>query len=110
MWEGEPMPSGPPRPVGPDEDLRVARPAPPMDRCYTGLTGTSATIGDLTLSWRGPITQIVVYSGEPDWVCVEPVTMSNDGFRYPAGPDVTGTIVLAEGESLEVSYRIAWSP
>ena len=58
VWPGDgPMPDGLPRPVRPDEDLRQAVSAAPMDRCFTGLTGSNADIGDLTLSWRGPITQ-----------------------------------------------------
>ena len=48
VWPGDgPMPDGLPRPVRPDEDLRQAVSAAPMDRCFTGLTGSNADIGDL---------------------------------------------------------------
>ncbi|MBA2609820.1 MAG: hypothetical protein H0U92_12820 [Actinobacteria bacterium] len=108
MWPGEPMPTGPPVAVGPPEDLRTARPVPPMDRCYTGLTERAVEVGGIRLSWDGPITQVVVYSGEPDWVCVEPVTMANDGFRL-ADERVpgAGVVGLDPGESLTVTYRFA---
>ena len=56
-----------------------------MDRCYGALTATSVEIGDLTLSWEGPITHVVVYTGTPGWVCVEPVTIATDGFRLAEG-------------------------
>ena len=80
-----------------------------MDRCFTGLTDTSADIGDLTLSWRGPITQVVVYSGEPGFVCVEPQTMATDGIRMAdAGVAGTGVIALDPGATLSVGYRLAW--
>jgi aldose 1-epimerase len=80
-----------------------------MDRCFTGLTGSSADIGDLTLSWRGPITQVVVYSGDAGYVCVEPVTMANDGIRMAdEGIDGTGVIALDPGASLTVGYRLTW--
>ncbi len=107
-WPGEPMPTGAPIPVGPGEDLRVAGPAPVMDRCYTGLTDTAATIGSLTLSWSGPVTQIVVFTGDPAFVCVEPVTMANDGFRLAAeGVTGSGVVGLDPGASLAVTYRFA---
>jgi aldose 1-epimerase len=112
IWPGSgPLPDGLPRPVRPDEDLRRRTVAPTMDRCYTGLTGTTADVGDLTLSWRGPITQVVVYTGEPGFVCIEPVTMASDGFRLAAeGVDGTGVIALDPGDSLSVGYRLTWPP
>ncbi len=110
VWPGEgPMPDGLPRPVRPEEDLRRPVTAVPMDRCFTGLTDTSADIGDLTLSWRGPITQVVVYSGEPGFVCVEPQTMATDGIRMAdAGVAGTGVIALEPGATLSVGYRLSW--
>jgi aldose 1-epimerase len=109
-WPGDgPMPDGLPRSVRPDEDLRQAVSAAPMDRCFTGLTGSNADIGDLTLSWRGPITQVVVYSGQPGFVCIEPQTMATDGFRLAEeGVEGTGVIVLEPGASLTVGYRLSW--
>ncbi len=111
MWPGDgPMPTGPPVPVGPDEDLRTKRLAPPMDRCYTGLSGMSAEIAALRLHWSDPITQVVVFSGVSEYVCVEPVTMANDGFRLAeAGVLGTGVIALDPGESTSVLYRFEWN-
>jgi aldose 1-epimerase len=110
VWPGEgPMPDGLPRPVRAAEDLRRPVSAVPMDRCFTGLTDTSAGIGDLRLSWRGPITQVVVYSGEPGFVCVEPQTMATDGIRMAdAGVAGTGVIALDPGATLSVGFRLAW--
>ena len=103
------LPVGTPRLVTGDEVLRTATLPAPMDACFTGLTGTAATIGELTLSWRGPVTQLVVYSEKPPWVCVEPVTMANDGFRlHDEGVPGNGTIVLDPGQSTSVEYRFAW--
>ena len=78
-WPGDPIPVGAPIPVERSDDFRTPRVPPVMDRCFTGLTDTSADVPGVTLSWKGPITQIVVYSGTPGWVAVEPVTMANDG-------------------------------
>lgn len=108
-WPGEPLPTGAPRPVTRDEDLRTRRAAPPMDRCFTGLTSARVEVPGLTLSWRGPVTQVVVYSEAPGWVCVEPVTMANDGFRmHDEGRTDTGVLILDPGEEATVSYRFTW--
>ena len=115
-WRGEgPMPDGPPYPVPPELDLRTKRTPPLMDRCYCALTDTVAEIGDLTLSWDGPVTDVVVYTGTPGWVCVEPVTMATDAFRLAeSGFDGTpmagtGIVALDEGDTLSVTYRYAWA-
>ncbi len=115
-WRGEgPMPDGPPYPVPPELDLRTKRIPPLMDRCYCALTDTVAEIGDLTLSWDGPVTDVVVYTGTPGWVCVEPVTMATDAFRLAeSGFDGTpmpgtGIVALDEGDTLSVTYRYAWA-
>ncbi len=110
VWPGaDPLPTGPPVPVPPDQDLRRRRLAPPMDRCFTALTANRARIGDLTLSWDGPVDHVVVFSGEPGWVCVEPVTMANNGFAMAAaGAPRTGVQHLAPGSSLAVTYTLAW--
>ena len=106
-WPGPgPMPTGPTRPVDADEDLRTERVPPPMDRCYTGLTDNSADVPGLRLTWKGPVSQVVVFSEAPGWVCVEPVTMANDGFRLAtAGTDGTGVVALDPGATLAVTYR-----
>ena len=110
VWPGQPLPEGPPRPVHPVEDLREACVPPPMDRCYTGLDDTSVDVGGLQMSWTGPVTQVVVYSEEPVWVCVEPVTMANDGFRLANdGMPGTGVVGLDPGDGLTVSYRFTWT-
>lgn len=105
-WPGPtPIPDGPSRPVTPDVDLRRPRVAPLMDRCYTGLTASSVDAGGVTLSWDGPVTQVVVFTGVEGWVCVEPVTMANDGFRMlAAGEEGHGVLVLDPAESLRVDY------
>lgn len=109
-WDGDgPLPTGTTRPVGPDDDLRQARPAPPMDRCYAGLTGSACRIGDVWLRWNGPITHVVVYTREDGWVCVEPTTMANDGFRLLGeGHADTGVVVLEPNSGLAVTYVIEW--
>lgn len=108
-WPGEPMPTGPPRAVTRDEDLRTLRTPPSMDRCYTALTDHAAQVPGLRLSWSGPVTQVVVYSGTPGWVCVEPVTMANDGFRLAEeGVPGSGVVALDPGAALRVAYRFAW--
>ncbi|CAN5742531.1 aldose 1-epimerase [soil metagenome] len=109
LWPGETLPAGPPRPVRPDEDLRRLRPPPPMDRGYCGLTGSAARVGPVRLTWHGPITNVVVYSGEPGWVCVEPVTMATDGFGLAErGSDEIGVVALAPDAALSVRYRYEW--
>lgn len=110
VWPGEPMPVGVPRPVRPDEDLRVLGPPGLMDRCYTGLTGPSARVPGASLSWSDEVSQVVVYTGHPDWVCVEPVTMANDGFRlFDDGVSGSGVIALDPGAGTHVAYRLDWS-
>jgi aldose 1-epimerase len=110
MWPGDgPIPDGPATPVSGDDDLRTLRVPPPMDRCYSGLTDTEVEVPGVRLSWAGPVTQVVVYSEEPGWVCVEPVTMANDGFRLRhQGVAGAGVIVLPPGETVGVSYRFEW--
>jgi aldose 1-epimerase len=109
-WPGDgPMPTGEPVPVGADDDLRTARVPPPMDRCYTGLEEASADVPGIRLSWSGPVSQVVVFSEAEGWVCVEPVTMANDGFALAAaGVDGTGVIALDPGASTRVTYRFGW--
>lgn len=109
-WPGAtPLPEGPPLPMTPEFDVRVPRRLAPMDRCYTRLTDNVATIGDLTLSWSGPIAHVVVYSGVAGWVCIEPVTMANDGFNMWAAGFGDATVrLLALGDSLQVKMRYSW--
>jgi aldose 1-epimerase len=111
MWPGDgPLPTGAPVPVGRDDDLRASRIPPAMDRCYTGLTDSSFDVGDVRVHWSGPVTHVVVFSGAPGWVCVEPVTMANDGFRLAdEGVSGTGVITLDPGEGMSVHYRFEWN-
>lgn len=104
------IPTGPPRPVTPGEDLRQLREPPDgVDACYTDLDAASADIGSVFLSWDGPVTQVVVFTGVSGWVCVEPVTNANDGFNlFDRGIAGTGTIVLAPGAEMRVRYRFSW--
>lgn len=103
------IPTGPPRPVQDDEDLRTPVVPPVMDDCYTGLTGRSARVGALILEWGDHVSQVVVYTGEPGWVCVEPVTNANDGFNlHDRGVEGSGVIVLAAGQTVATTYRFLW--
>jgi hypothetical protein len=80
-----------------------------MDRCFTQLTASAVEVPGVRLSWEGPVTQVVVYSETPGWVCVEPVTMANDGFRLAAsGIEGTGVIALDPEAMLSVTYRYEW--
>ena len=104
-WPGEPMPTGAPVTVSGAYDLRASRRPGPMDACFTGLTDTVVDVPGVRLRWDGPVTNVVVYTGEPDWTCVEPVTMANGAFGLP--PDEAkrhGVQVLEPGGSVEVSY------
>lgn len=76
-----------------------------MDACFTGLVQSSADVPGLRLSRDGPITNIVVFSGEPGWVCVEPVTMANNGIELARrGIDGHGVRVLEPEATLAVTY------
>lgn len=106
VWPGEPMPTGPPVPVPADRDLRTPVQPVPMDACFTGLTECRADVPGLRLSWDGPITNVVVYSGEAGWVCVEPVTMANDGIELARrGIEGHGVQVLEPGATMQVALR-----
>lgn len=110
-WPGEPLPTGPAVPVDADTDLRDGRMPSLMDRCYTQLTGTTLGVPGVELSWDGPVTQVVVYTGESGWVAVEPVTMANDGFGLAQrGVGGHGVRVLDPGARLSVTYRFAPNP
>jgi aldose 1-epimerase len=105
-WPGDPMPIGAPVPVSADDDLRSGMVPPPMDRCFTSLEGTMVEAPGVRLSWDGPVTQVVVYTGEPGWVALEPVTMANGGFDLAdRGMEGHGVVVLDPGEELAVTYR-----
>ncbi|NLD76350.1 MAG: hypothetical protein GX643_06760 [Acidimicrobiales bacterium] len=111
IWPGEPLPTGTPVPVSGDRDLRSPTEVAPMDACFTDLTDSSADVGDLRLSWGGPITNVVVFSGEPGWVCVEPVTMANDGIAMAErGVEGHGVQVLDPGSTLTVDYSFERRP
>jgi aldose 1-epimerase len=107
-WPGEPVPTAPPIPVAGDDDLRDGRVPALMDRCYTRLTATTAVAPGAELSWDGAVSQVVVYTGEPGWVVVEPVTMANDGFGLAErGVAGHGVQVLEPGARFAVKYRFA---
>ena len=105
-WEGEPLPIGPLVPVAGARDLRAGAVPPRMDCCYTGLTANEVRAPGVTLSWDGPVTQVVVYTGESGWACVEPVTMANDGFNLARrGVDGHGVFELGPDQTAQVVYR-----
>ena len=106
VWPGEPMSTGPRVPVSGHHDLREPAMPEPMDACFTGLAATSVDVPGARLHWQGPVTHVVVYSGQPGWVCVEPVTMANDGIAMAdRGEDGHGVQPLAPGTEIEVRYR-----
>lgn len=103
------LPVGEPRAVTAEEDLRERRVPAPLDACFTALTGAVAEVGDVRVSWEGPVTQVVVYSEEPGWLCVEPVTMANDGLGLMArGTPGHGVVVVAPGDQVSVRYHLSW--
>ncbi len=105
-WPGEPMPTGRPVRVAGRYDLRGGTLPEPMDCCFTALTATTARVGDLELTWEGPVTDVVVFSGVSGWVCVEPVTMANGAFGLSPGDAAGyGGRFLSPGKSLAVTYR-----
>jgi aldose 1-epimerase len=105
-WPGEPLPSGPPASVSGSYDLRRATTPPVEDCCFTRLTASELRAPGVALSWEGPITQVVVYTGEAGWACVEPVTMANDGFNLARRSiDGHGVFELESGETARVLYR-----
>lgn len=110
-WPGQPVPTGePPLPVDHDHDLRMGLVPPPVDCCFTHLTAPSVKVPGATLSWDGPVTQVVVYTGKPGWAAVEPVTMATNGFELARiGVLGHGVQILAPGEQLSVTYRFARS-
>lgn len=101
-WPGEPLPTAADTvPVEGRWDLRAAVVPEPMDACFTGLTDTVAEVPGVRLRWSDPVIAVVVYSGEPGWVCVEPVTMANDGFGLAErGDPGHGVRLLEPGERL----------
>lgn len=110
-WPGEPLPTGPSVPVEGPADLRERTVPPTMDRCYTALTEPAVEVPGVRLSWDGPVTQVVVYTGEPGWVAVEPVTMANDGFGLAArGVEGHGVVLLAPDDQLRVTYTYEPAP
>lgn len=105
-WPGEPLPIGPPEPVTGQYDLREGAVPAVMDACFTALTDSVAEVPGAKLHWDGPITNVVVYSGEAGWVCVEPVTMANGAFDLaPEQAIARGVQVLEPGATIEVRYR-----
>lgn len=106
-WPGEPMPAGPRVAVAADHDLRVRRAPAVMDACFTDLTDTVAEVPGARLRWTGPVTDVVVYTGEPGWTCVEPVTMATGAFSLPPERAARhGVRLLEPGAAVEVRYRI----
>jgi len=106
VWTGEPLPTGPPKRASGRHDLRSATVPEPMDACFTGLTANTAGAPGVRLRWDGPVTHVVVYSREHGWVCIEPVTMANNGIAMAeSGIDGHGVIDLGPGSSIEVRYR-----
>lgn len=103
------VPTGEPRAVRAGEDLRSGMLPPVLDACFTGLTDSKALVGDVTLEWSAPVDHLVVYTGEPGWVCVEPVTHANNGFNLMAdGVPGHGVEVLEPGGALSATFGFRW--
>lgn len=116
-------------PEGPIEDddacalLRSGEPLgnPGLDDVFGGFDGTCtldwpASGVRCTMTCSDEMDHIVVYTprredGSPDeFVCVEPVTMVNDGFNlYEQGQVGTGVRVLRPGETLRTRTTLAFS-
>ncbi|CAN5597276.1 aldose 1-epimerase [soil metagenome] len=110
-WPGSPLPTGAPVPVDGPYDLRQRRTPDPMNVCFTALTATVAEVPGARLHWDGPVTDVVVYTGEPGFTCVEPVTMANGAFALPPEQAVAhGVQWLAPGASIAVQYRFERNP
>lgn len=106
VWPGEPVPTGPPVAVAGRRDLRDGAVPDPMDACFGGLTATAVEAPGVRLAWDGPVTHVVVYTGQAGWVCLEPVTMATDGIAMANdGVRGHGVRALAPGDSLSVAYR-----
>lgn len=109
-WPGEPVPNGPPQPVTGLHDLREGGVPEPMDACFTALTAPVAEVPGAQLHWDGPVTNIVVFTGERGWACVEPVTMATNAFDLTTHDRASGVQVLDPGDSIEVRYRFRRAP
>lgn len=110
-WPGEPIPTGAPVEVAGRYDLRRATVPEPMDACFTSLSRSWADVPGARLHWDGPVTHVVVFSGVAGWVCVEPVTMANNGIAMAeVGIDGHGVQVLPPGAAIEVLYTFEKHP
>lgn len=100
------LPTGPAVPVDAAHDLSVRRVPPLMDSCFTGLATTRAVLDDVVIEWDDDVEHLVVYTGVPGWICVEPVTNANDAFNLDnRGVPGTGTRILAPGETTSCRLR-----
>lgn len=75
--------------------VHTAQPRPPIDRCVDAPADNAVDATGVRLSWRGPVTAMHIYTGEPGWVCFEPQTMTSTG---------DGWSWLAPAEELTVTY------
>lgn len=103
--------TGPPVPIEPALDLSTRRVPAVMDKCFTDITEARAVLDGVVLEWNDDIDHLVVYTGVAGWICVEPVTNTNDAFNLDArGITGTGTRVLAPGSSTSCHYRFRAAP
>lgn len=88
----------------------------PLDDVFAGsLDGASlewpASRVRLGMRASPSLAHAVIYTGDPDGVCVEPVTMVNDGFNLrERGVQGTGVVVLGPGESLDAWWSMHVEP
>jgi len=93
---------------------------PGLDDVFAGFGGQAtfdwiASNTRMTMSCSSNLNHLVIYtprdaSGAADeFVCVEPVTMVNDGFnRHAQGHQGTGIKILAPNETLHTTMRLAF--
>ena len=106
-WPGEPLPTGPPIAVDGAYDLRGGTIPAAMDACFTGLTDSWADVPGARLRWDDSVSHVVVYSAEPGWLCVEPVTMVNNGIALAdRGEADHGVVALEPGCSMDLRVDI----
>lgn len=118
MWPAgdDCLPTGPPIPVDAGHDVSPGehgqgRVPPTIDTCFTDVGERRAVLDGVVLAWSDDIDHLVVYTGVPGWMCVEPVTNANDAFNLDSrGVAGTGTRVLAPGASTSCHYRFLTPP
>ncbi len=96
---------------------------PGLDDVFGGFGGNAELVWDKSgvrclMECSESLGHLVVFTprdadGDPPppmpWVCVEPMSMVNDGFNSDAGDDATGVRSLQPGETLATRMRLSFS-